>query len=312
MRRQAPGLTLGLICAFFSVGKPAQSQPEVKIQFEVASLRAVGPLMKGDWPKGAPIPTAGLMSGGPGTADPGHVRYTRVHMMAILKEAFGLPRDQFLGPSWLFPPYNDATDERYDLQATVPAGTTKEGIAIMLQNLLKERLRLAYHYEKRDFDSYALVTGKGGPRLSSARPAIPTSSPESGVIRSTVPMDGNGFPVVPAGRPELLASRSDGRMHVIARIEPMAKLAEYIFYELMDPFGGTSPRVVDKTGLTGVYDFTLEYPAFRNTPPDEPTIDPIKALQSALEKQLGLSLQKSKTALDVVVIDHIDTVPSEN
>jgi uncharacterized protein (TIGR03435 family) len=72
-----------------------------------------------------------------------------------------------------------------------------------------------------------------------------------------------------------------------------------------DPTRTFAARVIDKTGLTGRYDFTLEYAGLGDdaTGPN---------VFSAIEKQLGLKLDKSRAPLDVIVIDHIDKVPVEN
>ncbi len=74
-------------------------------------------------------------------------------------------------------------------------------------------------------------------------------------------------------------------------------------------------RITDRTGLTGRYDFTLEYAsaqgfggALRAPVGDQ---DPGPDLFEALEKQLGLKLEKTKAPLDVLVIDHVEK-PDEN
>ena len=79
---------------------------------------------------------------------------------------------------------------------------------------------------------------------------------------------------------------------------------------------------MDKTGLTGPYDFNLEFSnaglpgrlkGFAAPSPAEAgQPDAAPDLFSALEKQLGLKLEKSKTQLDVIVIDHMDKQPTEN
>ena len=77
-----------------------------------------------------------------------------------------------------------------------------------------------------------------------------------------------------------------------------------------------APHVIDKTGLTGAFDFTLEFagtvfPA--NSPEGIPADDSRgPTLFVALEKQLGLKLENGKAALDVLVIDHVGQVPTEN
>ena len=93
---------------------------------------------------------------------------------------------------------------------------------------------------------------------------------------------------------------------------------------LSDIAGKLSPQlrrpVIDKTGLTGKYDFALEYtpdlsglpppPDAAATPP--PTSDLGTDLPSALEKQLGLKLTRRRAKLDVIVVDHVERNPTEN
>jgi uncharacterized protein (TIGR03435 family) len=68
----------------------------------------------------------------------------------------------------------------------------------------------------------------------------------------------------------------------------------------------------DHTGLAGKYDIKLRFSNGGSPHADGEASDPAPDLSSALEKQLGLKLQKTKAPLDVIVIDHIDRKPVEN
>jgi uncharacterized protein (TIGR03435 family) len=74
---------------------------------------------------------------------------------------------------------------------------------------------------------------------------------------------------------------------------------------------------VDATGLKGPYDFTLEYDVesfvalLGATPIDRPD-NTAPDIFTALEKQLGLKMEKGRTQIDVVAIDHMDKTPTEN
>ena len=73
--------------------------------------------------------------------------------------------------------------------------------------------------------------------------------------------------------------------------------------------------IVDKTGLTGKYDFILHYdPRYLYTSSDQPDlpVDAAPRLADALERQLGLKLVPKKLPFDVLVIDHVDQIPTEN
>jgi uncharacterized protein (TIGR03435 family) len=111
-------------------------------------------------------------------------------------------------------------------------------------------------------------------------------------------VDYDGFPQLPPGIPKLTGVGRDGLTKVTARMQTMEKLASWVGFSIRNN------RIVDKTGLTGQYDFKLE---FSNQFDEVPA-----TLASALEQQLGLRLEKSKGPLDVVVIDHIDKLPTPN
>jgi uncharacterized protein (TIGR03435 family) len=232
----------------------------------------------------------------------------------LLMKAFALPLDQISGSDWVM-----GQDTRFDISALVPAGTTKKQANEMLLNLLKERFHLTYHSEKKNFDAYALDVAKGGPKLKDAAPAdgpLP-EAPQPGTIATAAPLDRDGFPQLPAGRPGFQGRGQNGVTHWTFRMETPQQLSTLLQFTLR------GSRIVDKTGLTGPYDFTLEFsneglpgPMGRGlvAPPpgeaDQPDAAP--DLFSALEKQLGLKLEKSKTQLDVIVIDHMDKQPTEN
>ena len=115
-----------------------------QLVFEVASVRPSGPPP----PNGLSQPPLGTISGGPGTSDPGRITYSRVPIRLILLPAFGLQADQIKGPDWVLDD-NFYSSSRFDLVAKVPPGTTKEQANAMMQNLLKERFKLAFHMGKR-------------------------------------------------------------------------------------------------------------------------------------------------------------------
>ena len=214
-------------------------------QFEVASIRAAGPLMGRGLadiaPKGTPILASGWMSGGPGTSDPKRLTYTRVLMMSIVRNAFpAFDRDQVLGPAWLLANDDPDRTERYDLAAKVPPGTTKEQLAVMLQSLLKSRCGLVFHYEKKEYEVLALVIAKNGPKPKlKPTPArsdpVPSDGP--GTIRpaSSITLDADGFPVLPAGRPGFSGRGSDGRMRTTAQMQSAADIAKWVGFIIRNP-----------------------------------------------------------------------------
>jgi uncharacterized protein (TIGR03435 family) len=305
--RPAPFLGIVTI-ALLSTSGMLRGQSPAKLEFEVASVRFAGLLLSSNLPKGVPIPQDGWMSGGPGTSDPERITYTRVQMITILKNAFGLDTDQVSGPSWIFEP-DPLKTERYDIAAKVPPGSTKDQAVVMLHNLLKDRFGLKFHYEKRSFDVLTLVVARNGPKfkLSQEVDSSP-SAPESDGIKSPAGVDDDGFPTLPPGRPGIVGVSKEGHMRLTLRMQTMERVAAIV--------GGNmgSRHVVDKTELSGKYDLRLEFaqPAYRSSAPLDGPSEPLDDFPTALERQLGLKVEKSKAQLDVLVIDHIDKLPTDN
>jgi uncharacterized protein (TIGR03435 family) len=306
MRKAPAGAIAILACSIL-----AQSPPQAGLTFDVASVRMSGPLP----PNSPPIPAVGIMNGGPGTSDPQRIAYSRVLMRRILVNAFGVRPDQIEGPGWV----NDndpATTPAYDIVANVPPNTTREQLNIMIQNLVKERFHMTLHREKKDFDAYRLVVAKGGPKLQqSAEPQVPSRAPQTGASPRSE-FDQRGFPVISVGTAAYVTNGHARATFTKVRVSQLLSV-------LSSQFLG-STHLEDQTGLTGTYDFKLEFStagllgrlavadAQRKGGSPGIAVDPVPDLFTALEKQLGLKLEKSKATLDVIVIDHIDKVPTDN
>ncbi len=196
-------------------------------------------------------------------------RFTMYHTMlkSLISDAYGVPYQNILGgPDWL-------GTQHYDVSAKVEgdARLTKAEMRPMLQNLLKERVHLETHNERRIVPGYALTLAKGGSRLK----------PNTGAPFSGMSM---GF--------EFKFQNA-----------PMEQIAILVGSELKQP-------AVDKTGLTGKYDFDLIF-----TRDDHPTDVPHPDYGSifvAIEKQLGLKLVPEKIPVDYLIVDHVERIPTEN
>lgn len=256
-------------------------------------------------------------SGGPGTVDPGRFHANRVRLSLLLTRAFGVPIDQISGPAWLleFPPKHF-----YDITASVPPRTTDDQFRQMLQNLLAERFHLVYHRETRSFPGYALVVDKSGPRIHEVAPDPHPIGEAQAVIGA--PRDGDGFPVVPGPR-VMSRGGADGRINAKYQEQTMAKFAANLGFTIGSSQGrGASqgfaqPRVIDRTGLPGVYTFILRYASAANLSPDSIPADPPGAdypdILVALRTQLGLRLDKIPAVpAEVIVIEKLDQLPTEN
>jgi uncharacterized protein (TIGR03435 family) len=264
--------------------------------FEVISIRPSPP-----HPNLAPgmVPAPNLQ-GGPGTADPGQITYRDVQLSTLIGVAFGVRFDQVSGTGWPYP-------QRFDIIAKLPAGATKDQLNLMLQNLLAERFNLQLHHESRILPVYVLTVAKSGPKLKESPKDSPPAPPPGTVIGGQ--LDESGFPTLPAGFRGTRGVPSSGHMRWVGQRVPMSTVAG--LFTLDHP-------VVDQTGLTGEYDFKLEFArgARPNAPaPDAPAADPAEAgpdAFTAAESQLGLKLTPKNLPFDVIVIDHIDKEPTAN
>jgi uncharacterized protein (TIGR03435 family) len=301
---------LCLACAFLFSPNAGRSQAPVKVEFEVASLRQSGPS------SGSRYEAPPSRKGGPGTSDPERLTYSRFLLRGLLIDAFAIESDQISGPSWI-------DSETFDIAAKVPPQTTKEQASMMLRNLLVERLKMTFHHEAKYADSYELRIASRGLRFKEATPVagtVPLNQPGERPLR--LELDSNGFPIVPPGRSGMAAiTSSDGLNHVTCRSCSISDLTQRMGLLLATITANTFMtlgRVVDKTGLTGKYDFKLEYGggpqigSAVSAPALDSQANQGPSLFSALEQQLGLKLEKTKAPLDVLVIDHIEKVPTDN
>ncbi len=302
----------------------AGSQLAAQTHFDAASIKPAGPLVPG-------TPVTSLMQrGGPGTADPGRITYGRISLAALLMRAYDVQLDQIHGPDWL----GNGSTNAYTVTATMPPDTTIEQFRVMLQNLLAERFQMKLHHETRDFPGYDLIVANGGSKLKVTTQDRDLAEPEL-AMRVGNPLQ------LPAGPGQSLR-KGQGTYQAQFQARSVPEFAQYLGDMLHDATGENAaaphPRIVDKTGLSAKYDFTLAFdcrgctglagmsPAVRaampgvpegpEAPPSGSANDPGSGLPdifTALEKQLGLKLVKLKNVpIDVLVIDHVEKLPTGN
>jgi uncharacterized protein (TIGR03435 family) len=253
-------------------------------EFEVASVK---PSVR---EPGKPIRVS--FRGGPGTDDPGRAAFENFSISNLINVAFSTDRDYVSGPDGMM-------EQMFDIEVKVPEGSSKEQFGVMMQNLLRERFHLAYHYEKKEVTTYDLVVAKTGPRFKESAPppetpAGPPPAPGSAKIGP------DGFPVLPAGRGAVM-------MNNVARMRlplTMEQLARRLSAQIGSP-------VSDATGLKGKYDIGL-YWSTQRLRTDAGDADPGPSIFDAVREQLGLALQAKKGPIDLLVIDHVDKTPTEN
>jgi uncharacterized protein (TIGR03435 family) len=135
-------------------------------------------------------------------------------------------------------------------------------------------------------------------------------------------MGKDGMPEFPKGGRGIMMFMMNGKARMGGTAQSMSELASALGNQLGTP-------VVDKTGISGVCDFTLDFapetgrglPGLGAPPPPPPGAGPAPAadplsdlppLMAAIQEQLGLKLDKSKGPLDIIVVDKGDKVPTEN
>lgn len=201
-------------------------------------------------------------------APPGQFRMTSGPVASLIWTAYDTPVSELPGaPAWV-------NTDRYDVLATYAGSPGRNAIALMLRSLLAERFKLAVHYEQQPRPVYALIVARRGRLGRDLTPSTrDCTAKDSGCGMSL----GSGI-LRAVGQPLTIISsvgRPDGRV------------------------------IVDKSGLTGLFDFTLRY-TLQLTPDDD-----TPSIFTAVEEQLGLKLVPDTAPLDVLVVDHIER-PSEN
>jgi uncharacterized protein (TIGR03435 family) len=199
-----------------------------------------------------------------------------VSLKVIIRNAYNEWHDQRWSsePAWL-----DST--AYDIEAKFdPAGfkdLTDDQHHAMLLALLADRFKLVIHHETRELPEYALLVNKGGPKLRVA--------------------DATKYMRDDHGQLYCRAGLTNFRQCTMAEFANDARIV------------GIDRLVVDRTGLTGRYDFELHYLPAGMHVPDGTEAPP--SIYDALQEELGLRLEPTKGPVDVLVIDHVEK-PSEN
>jgi uncharacterized protein (TIGR03435 family) len=297
----------------------AQSLVAALPKFEVASVRAATQQPEvGGGPKGGEGARGG---GGTGCRPRTSVDRDRANFMCqsvaqLVFYAFGMLPDRITGEDW------SAIGQRFDVAGKMPEGATEEQAPRMVLSLLEERFKLAFHRGSREGPIYALVTAKGGLKLKPADSAAETAGvpqPSSVAMMNGVSFrqtrvpnpDGKGFTVI-MNTPAMGNVREPQTPPEVRRWEAPSISAEGLAELLTIAVGGAIP-VRDMTGLRGRYDVELELLMADSlaAAPEDFQDALFKAGQDALKK-LGLQLERRKGPIEIVVVDHLERIPTEN
>lgn len=203
---------------------------------------------------------------------PGKMMVNNVRLRTVIERAYAVKDYQISGPEWL-------RSEQYDITAEWPPTEPRDKFPLMLQTLLRDRFKLAFHREEKTLPVYELRVSSNGPTL---RPG--EEHHESGFTTRW------GW--------------------VTAQNVSMSEFTDELSRQVARP-------VLDATSLAGAFNFDLRWaPDDIRTQTFEESSDSPNAsgpsLFTAIQEQLGLKLVPSKDSVDILVIDHIERIPTEN
>jgi uncharacterized protein (TIGR03435 family) len=184
---------------------------------------------------------------------------------------------QTAGPDWIDPPHQ----EFYEIVAKAGEPVTEDRLRLMLQALLAERFGLVVRRESKVLSVLAVTSGTNAPMLTRSSQA-----------------EGDGL-IKPSGVNEF-------RCEAV----PMPQLAEFLGRIMHIP--AEARPVVDQTGLSGHFDFTLDIQRYYDdTPDNRGRVDMEGNVRRALNLR-GLKLVSTHAPVEILIIDHADRLPFAN
>jgi len=247
-----------VLCLCAWVGADAQSGPA----FEVVSIKPIPPPTPATIQDGTSRPVFNI--------DASRVEISGFTPIVLLARAFQVSLDQIDAPDF-------ARGQYFAVQATLPAGATREQVPEMLRTMLVERFKLVYHRETREYPVTVVTVGKTGIKLT----RLPDDTPTPRETRVRLP---------------------DGT----TRITMVGKVSS--LFPVMNSFGGF-PRSIDETGLDGRYTWVQDQaPASPERTFQEIVHDSFTAMMEAA----GLRLEARKVPQETIVVDHLEKMPTEN
>jgi uncharacterized protein (TIGR03435 family) len=167
--------------------------------------------------------------------------------------------------------------ERYDIMAKADGPADEPQMKLMLRALLADRFHLSFHREQREMKALVLTVASGGAKMSKAK------------------------------APDAQPFHENSANGTVAKSMPIQEFADFIAGPLQMP-------VVNATGLTGKYDFVIDFTGYvpeagKNMDASRP--DATTILKAVMHDQLGLDMQGRRTEVEVIAIDHVEK-PSPN
>ena len=199
-----------------------------------------------------------------------------VSFMDVVSWAFDMHSWDIVVPGWAEPRPGQPL---FDIDAEADGLVPEQQVKLMLQRLLAERFQLAVHHEVREGIHRVLRVAKGGPKLKEASAAGPDVRP----IRD---------------------DQANSRM-----IFSGVSIAGFLARLNLTSSGGP---IYDRTGLSGRYDFTLDYGKYFDDSDPENRMGAVTQARMDALRELGLEVVEIKIPVDTLVIDRAEKTPSAN
>jgi uncharacterized protein (TIGR03435 family) len=265
-----------------------------------------------------------------------------IPLLTLICDAYRLRPYQVSGPDWL-------KNTLFDIQATLPKGASQDQLPDMLRSLLEERFGLKTHHESKDQAVYALVVAKDGMKMQESAPdtsevpaadgkqvmsaSFPTLQGEVKLTKSAqgivLEMPGKEIVAKIRAMPVQAKGSEPRRMHLESSGLTMKAFAELLSVGVMDK------PVVDMTNLKGGYEVAVDLSEFEAMGVVRTSLsflpmggdggggdgkggaagvasDPSGSALRASITKLGLALDARKLPVDLLVVDHMEKMPSEN
>lgn len=270
-----------------------------KLEFEVASVRQ----NKSD---DKPYSNFPLNPGPQFSPSGGRLVATNMLLLQYIVFAYKMTSFQIQSIRAQLPDW--ARSDHFDIEARVEGEPTKDQMRLMMRSLLEDRFKLTVHHESRLVPIFGLVLakpGEVGPHLVRHPEDDPTC------LKAPLPQSISGGYPAACGAGASMPASVPGLTAIGGRKVTMEMFA----VGLTNLYNNVDRPVIDQTGLSGTFDYTLEWMPEPDgpMPPDAKSQPDVggPTFAEALRKQLGLKLLAEKAPIDVIVLDRVE-LPSAN
>ena len=224
-----------------------------------------------------PVPAQpGFRQPGVRKCENGRLTMHNASFMDIVSWAFDMQSWDIVVPNWAEP---DPGQPLYDIDAEADGPVPQARVKLMLQRLLAERFQFAAHHEMREGVHRVLRVAKGGHKLKET----------TAVVEDT---------------PKVKNDRANSRIVCTG-----ASIADFVRFLNMTGIGGT---IYNQIGLSGRYDFTLDYGKYIQDSDADHRLNALMAARIDAMRELGLEAVEAKIPVDTLVVDHAEKIPTKN